>query len=218
MCRIRVRTGLLLVLITLALDPTAAWEARADVIVPDLSYSTSGAVSSAGVTGAGVVSFNGVAQNTLHVPSTFNVGSFQVAALPDGNSTTYTDTPITISFLTDKNVPLTIHGVLNGKVTGSNSDLRATFQTIEAGGPVFQTGPATASSPSGLNLDGMTQTLTVSLLSSTLKLASAGVEGRQTVLAAQIQAVGTVPEPATAVLFLVALAGLALRHQRRNNR
>lgn len=209
--RAKLHTGL----VALLLGTGAAWEARADPIVHNMGYSTSGAVSSTGVTGAGAVSFNGINQGALDVPSTFSLGSFQVAALPAGSSVTYANTPFTISFLSNDTVPLTISGVLNGTVDGSDSSLKATFQTVDAGTPSFVPGPGSAESAATLSLGGLTQPLSVSMPFSSVYLEPSGVKGDITPLSAQIQVAGSVPEPATGALLLTALAGLALRHRRR---
>ena len=94
-------TGLRTSVIALGFAAWAAAGAGADTII---NYSTSGTVESDGVVGDPVISFNSVnsgQNNSFNAPSNFSLGSFQVAALPDGQTTTYTNTPFHITFLVD---------------------------------------------------------------------------------------------------------------------
>ena len=98
-----------------------------DSIRSFMEYSTSGQVGSTGVTGTPVISFNSVAAASFTAPSSFSLGEFLVAALPEGTSTSYSNTPFSITYLDQKvdgivptinETPVVLRGVLNGTVTG----------------------------------------------------------------------------------------------------
>ena len=114
-----------------------------------VTYSTSGTVESSGVAGFGMISLiKSLSDASFNSPSFFSLGDFQVAALPTGEATTYTNTPFSITlianqvdgFVPDSNgTPIVISGVLNGTITGGNqSTVRALFNPI--GEVPFQTG------------------------------------------------------------------------------
>ena len=96
-----------------------------------MTYSTSGTIGTSGVNGTGSVSFEGVTDGTLTTGSPFDLGRFVVNTAIEGSSTTYTDTPFTVTFsvlTVNGSVPLindspiVISGLLNGTVTSSSQD------------------------------------------------------------------------------------------------
>jgi hypothetical protein len=172
-----------------------------------MGYSTSGQIGVDGISGPNVISFSAVPSGSFEAPSSLSLGEFLVAALPAGISTTYTNTPFTISYI-DQSVdgntpgtnqtPITVSGVLNGTVTGpSQSSVVATFNPI----PIteFQTG----------NFQNI-----LSLQNSSLSLVPSTTNGGQTTAQAQIIVkAAPVPEPATIAIFLTAIAGVGLRRR-----
>ena len=140
-------TGLRTAVIALGIIAWTTTGVKADAL---LTYSTAGSIdTSVGVTGANVISFvptppagSALTSTTVDASSNLPLGSFQVAALPAGTTTTYNDTPFSITFLptkyngialTDPN-PVTITGTLSGQVTGPyQSSVVATFNPITSG-------------------------------------------------------------------------------------
>lgn len=217
MLRTRRWTGLGSALAALVLGAWFAPEAGAAAMSSDsiksyMEYSTSGTIDSTGVTGTPVIGFNSVAGGAFTAPSSFSLGEFLVAALPNGVSTSYTNTPFHITYLTNKvdsevptvnGTPITINGVLNGTVNGaSQSDVVATFDPSSLS--PFQTG----------NFSN-----TLKLLDSPLSLVPSTTNGGRTTAQAQIivQAVNppAIPEPTSIAVFVTAIAGLFLRRRLR---
>src|SRR5215218_10258490 len=126
--------GLRTTVLALGFVALTATGVRADAI---MNYTTSGSIDSSGVSGPGVISFIPVSNGAFNAPSAFSLGDFQVAALPDAQSTTYTNTPFHITYLANtingvapapNETPIQVSGVLNGDITGSNqSNVVATF-------------------------------------------------------------------------------------------
>jgi len=215
-------TGLRTAVIALGL---LAWNApRADAdgsTTPAdlLEYSTAGAIgvspngqtAQGTITGTNVVSYVPVTNAMIDPTSNIPLGSFQVAALPDGQTTTYNNTPFTLTFdptsfngkdfqgsgLTD--TPITVSGTLNGTITGSYQSLvNVSFNPVTDNG--FQ---LTSGSSSTLNLVPTDQG----------QLVPAG-SGGITTLEAAIATTGpitTAPQPSTIALFLSTVCGLGLR-------
>jgi len=221
-------TGLRTSAVALALAAGAAPGARADAISnPAFDYTTSGSIdTSAGITGTNVISFDsieaplpgfkGVPTNEITAPSDLSLGQFVVAALPEGQSTSYTNTPFKISFIdqmvngvkeTPNGTPIVLTGVLNGMVKGSGqNNVKATFDKTDAS--VFQTGSFND---------------TLKILDSPLHLVPATDGGKTSAQAyldvtyapqAAPNAANT-PEPAPIALFLTAIGGLGLRRRLR---
>ena len=175
-----------------------------------LNYSTSGVIQLSGITGSNVISFNSVGDGAFTAPSAFSLGEFKTIALPAGQSTTYTNTPFSITYVAQKvdggvptinETPITITGHLNGAVSGPyQSNVVATFDAPSKSS--FQTGGVINT----LQVLGTTGFLVPSSTNGGVTTA----EGRITL----VQAPG-VPEPATVALFLAGIAGYGLRRRRR---
>jgi len=180
-----------------------------------MTYSTVGStIDSVGVTGIGAISVNTVNSGSFANPSSFSLGEFHVAELPEGTSTTYTNTPFRFTFQSKtidgvepvpNGTPIVVNGWLNGTVTGGNqSTVVATFDPTTI--PTFTTGL-------------YTNTLTIADLS--LSLVPSTANGGRTTAQAYLTASSSappVPEPTTIALFLTTLAGLGLRHRVRAGR
>jgi hypothetical protein len=205
--------GLRTAVVALGIAASAASGADAAAL---MTYSTVGStIDSAGVTGTGAISFNTVDSGSFSNPSSFSLGDFQVAELPEGTSTTYVNTPFSITFqskLIDgvepipNATPIVIKGTLNGTVNGGDqSTVVASFDPA-SDIPVFQTGLYynTLSIPD----------LNLSLVPST---SNGGRTTAQAYLVASTDA-PPVPEPTTIALFLTTLAGLGIRHRIRAGR
>jgi hypothetical protein len=177
---------------------------------PLVNYSTSGTIDSGGVTGTPVISFNSVLNSAFDAPSSFGLGDFQVAALPSGQSTTYTDTPFHITYLVNSvdgnspspnETPVQVSGVLNGTITGGNqSHVVAKFDPISKA--TFKTGPFANS---------------LSITDNPLTLVPSTTNSGQTSAQAFLVStpVSPVPEPSSIALFLTTLAGLGVHRARR---
>lgn len=210
MHRIQGWTGLRAAVIALGL---VAWTATGATAAP-LSYTTSGQVTpTTGVTGTNVVSFNALSTgNSLDLSTgqtNASLGSFAIAPLAPGVSTTYNQTPFQISLLpasygsttfgTDAPV-VSLTGFLNGTVSGpSNSTVTATFNSV---------------SPSSISLGTGNGSATFSLPSSFLLAPSTSNNGTTTaqgLVTSSAQGESPVPEPSTIALFLTTVGGLGLR-------
>jgi len=203
-------TGLRTAVIALGLIAWTTTGAKADPIANLLDYSTAGSViSSTGVTGANVISYVPVSDVSIDPTSNLPLGSFQVAGLPAGQTTTYTDTPFSITFSPSTynmvaltgNPIVTLTGTLNGMVTGNyQSTVNVTFNPVTDG--AFQ-------------LAGASSTLNV--LQNDQKLLVPASAGGTTTLEGTITTAGTpnsehpLPEPSTIALFLTTVGGLGLR-------
>jgi hypothetical protein len=176
-----------------------------------LEYSTAGApIVTTGVSGTNVISFEGVQDAQIDPSSNLSLGSFQVSALPAGQTTTYDNTPFQISFnpisyggtAISNSTPITISGTLNGQITGNyQSSVQVTINPITSG--------------SSFQLAGASSTLSV--LQNDQKLLVPYSSGGVTTLEGIINTSGVLnpeapaPEPSTVALFLSALGGLGLR-------
>jgi hypothetical protein len=205
-------TGLRTAVIALGIITWTTTGVKADAL---LKYSTAGSIdTSVGVTGANVISLvptpapgAGLTSTTVDASSNLLLGSFQVAALPVGTTTTYDKTPFSLTFLpsayngialTDPN-PVTITGTLAGTVTGPyQSSVVATFNPITKG---------------SFELAGASSTLSI-LDNQNLLVPS--TDGGTTTIEGIIATKGglpesPVPEPSTIALFLSTVGGLGLR-------
>jgi hypothetical protein len=190
-----------------ALVLAAGSTASADKIV----YDTSGLVGSTGITGTAAITFVPVTQNFFNAPSTLSLGTFVVAALPNGQTTTYNHTPFAVSFaiktvdgLNVAAVPqlLTVTGFLNGTLTGSNlSTIIAVFNPIPNSHIVL-----------GPNLAAV-----LSLPSPQRTLVPSTTLGGQSTAEAFVDLFVTTPEPSSIAMFLAVGAGLGYYRLRRKS-
>jgi hypothetical protein len=194
-----------------------AWNASSAQASGILNYHTSGGPGTANISGSPAVSFVPVQAGSVDTASNISLGTFVVAALPTGQSTTYNNTPFSLSLIPDsvngaavQDSPVVIDGLLNGMVSGGNqSSLRVTFNPLTTG--AFSIG----SEQGVLNLSNSQELLVPS-----------SVNGGQTTLQATVSALGggaaptPAPEPSTIALFLSTVGGLALRRlvQKRRQR
>jgi hypothetical protein len=182
-----------------------------------LGYSTAGSIDTTttadGVSGTNVISFVPITNSQVSATSNVPLGYFQVAAEPTGQSTTYTNTPFSINFIPGTVAgetptsasPITITGVFNGTITGSNqSSVVATFNTFN--------GVSTLTAASGT----FTSTLSIpqsSMLPLVPSSAGSGATTVEGMIATTLSSNNEVaaPEPSTIALFLSTVCGLGLR-------
>jgi hypothetical protein len=218
-------SGLRTAVIALSLFAWTTTGVKAAAVPNLLDYSTAGLIMGpTGISGTNVISFVPVGTSgspaAVDPNSNLPLGSFQVAALPDGSSTTYDNTPFQISFiptsfggtkLTGVN-PVMLTGTLNGQITGNYaSSVKVAFDPVADG--TFQLGGV----PS-----------TINILQNDQKLLVPSSAGGTTTLEATIVTSGhpgspaAAPEPSTIALFLSTIGGLGLRRyvlsRRRQNR
>jgi len=203
-------TGLRLAAIALGLLAWSAPRAHAAATTSDnlLEYSVAGQIDRSGIQGNNVISYVPVQNAVIDPTSNLPLGSFQVAPLPTGQKTTYTNTPFTLTIdPTSLNgtgineTPLMVSGHLNGTVMGKyQSNVRVTFDPIANGS--FALGAGTS---------------TLSVLQTDRKLLVPSSAGGITTLEGQLTSTGLVsdaapvPEPSTIALFLSTVSGLGLR-------
>ena len=213
-------TGLRTAVVALGLVACAQTGANAAAISTNdsiLGYSTAGSIDTTttadGVSGTNVISFVPITNSQVSATSNVPLGYFQVAAEPTGQSTTYTNTPFSINFIPatiagdtpTSSSPVTITGVLNGTITGSNqSSVVATFNTFNGVSTLATTGGTYASSLS------IPQSSMLPLVPSSAGSGATTVEG---MIATQLSPNNEIPapEPSTIALFLSTVCGLGLR-------
>jgi len=174
-----------------------------------VTYNSTGSVGLSGITGKNVVSFK-VAGGSFTAPSAFSLGEFLVDGLAAGETTTYTNTPFSISYLAKEvdgvdpvpnETPITLTGVLNGSFNGPDqSSVVATFDPVI--NEPFQTGQYINE---------------LSILGDAVLLVPSTTNGGRTTVQAQIIANSApvpAPEPASVAVFLAAAAGLGLYRRR----
>ncbi len=205
-------TGLRTAVIALGFFACATTGAKADSI---LGYSTAGSIDASspgdGVTGANVISFIPIKSADVDANSNISLGFFQVAAQAAGQSTTYTNTPFSITYVpssidaTPVNSSISITGVLNGTVTGDNfSTVVATLNPLTNGSIQVVDGKNTVTSTLSIPLG--SQLLVPSLTGN----GETTVEGLITTSGVPIKETPA-PEPSTIALFLSTVGGLGLR-------
>jgi hypothetical protein len=203
-------TGLRAAAIAFGTVALLASHVRADAISsPSMTYNTAGSIGTTGVSGDGnVITYIPVTSGSFTSPSFLNLGFFQVAPLKDGQSTTYKDTPFSLTFLpstvggsdvTADVKPITITGKLTGTINGnSQSSVTALFDPISA--PTFTT-------------PGFKHNL--SITNTSLSLVPALTGNGQTSIQANFVSTSNpekpVPEPTTIALFLTTIGGIGLR-------
>jgi hypothetical protein len=215
-------TGLRTAVVALGLVACAQTGVKADSITSAtsnsiLGYSTAGSIDTTtaadGVSGTNVISFVPITNSQVSATSNVPLGYFQVAAEPTGQSTTYTNTPFSINFIPatiagetpTSSSPVTITGVLNGTISGSNqSSVVATFSTFN-GISALATADGTYSS--ALNIP---QSSMLPLVPSSAGSGATTVEGIITTKLSPNNEVPA-PEPSTIALFLSTVCGLGLR-------
>jgi len=185
--------------------------------VPNLLvYGTSGAVDlGTGITGTNVVSYVPITDAKIDPTTNIPLGSFQVTALPDGQTTTYANTPFSISFVpsafngitmgSEKTEMPVLSGVLNGSITGGyQADVKVSFNPID--NPTFAIGGGTGT----LNLGSKNQTVVERLLVPSSAGGTTTLEGSIVTKGLPISEHPS-PEPSTIALFLSMVGGLGLR-------
>jgi hypothetical protein len=205
-------------------------QAPAALASPVVNYSTSGTIDSTGVSGTPVINFRSVISGAFDSPSSFSLGDFQVASLPDATSTSYINTPFHITYLVNSldngntssvpnGTPIQVSGVLNGTITGGNqSDVKATFDpitnaTFGVGG--FNNTISISDNPLTLvpSTTNSGQTSAQAFLTS--KATSNSSSDTSGSNSGSTSGTTTVPEPSTIALFLTTLAGLGVHRARR---
>jgi PEP-CTERM motif len=207
MSKTRGWAGLRATVIALGLLAWTTSRIEAAAIPNLLDYGTSGTITLSGINGTNVISYVPVTNAEVDPTSNIPLGSFQVAALPTGQTTTYTNTPFEITFIPtsyggsdlSNSTPVTITGSLNGSLTGDyQSSVNVTINPVSDGS--FQIAGASS---------------TLSMLQNDQKLLVPASAGGTTTLEGIISTTGTleapVPEPSTIALFLSTVGGLGLR-------
>jgi hypothetical protein len=212
-------TGLRTAVIALGLLACALPGANAGSIANNadsiLMYDTAGSIDTSssvdGVTGSNMISFVPITSASVNANSNFSLGYFQVTGQAAGQSTTYDNTPFSITYSPgsiDGNAvtgTAQINGVLNGTVTGGDystvvatfkSVSNSTFSTVDNGNLVT----SVLSIPQGSQL----------LVPSTTFNGETTVEGLVTTSGLPINEQAA-PEPSTIALFLSTVCGLGLR-------
>ncbi len=183
------------------------------------TFSTVGSVGTTGITGNPDITFAATSTGSFLAPSAAGLGSFVTSAMTAGTSTTYDNTPFSISYnplttngVTSSAVPVVISGYLNGTVSADaqgnqSNNVVATFSAINS--PVFQT-------PNGNFVS------TVSLGNTSLFLVPSTTQGGMTSVEAIITTTGALPgaapEPTTLAILATSLVGLGLRQKLRSGR
>lgn len=178
---------------------------------PLLAYNTVGSsIDSTGISGNPVINFI-PATGAIIAPTNLSFGKFEVLVPADGSTTVYSNTPFKIQLKVDSvnstspvvpnESPITVSGVLNGKVSGpSQSDVIATFNPLTKSD--FQTGlyVNTLGVPNG----------PLSLVPSTV---NGGVTTLQASMSSMTAVTQPVPEPSTIALFAATIIGLGFRRR-----
>jgi hypothetical protein len=216
-------SGLLTAVIALSLSAWTTTGVKAAPVPNLLDYGTAVVnIGPTGISGTNVVNFVPVQSAAIDPNSNVPLGEFQVTKLPDGASTTYTNTPFEINFIPTSYgstsltgvSPIHLSGILNGTINGNYaSNVSVSFNPVADG--TFQLNGV----PSTLNLQQNDQKLLVPYSA-----------GGTTTLEGTIVTSGNpnpnpeaaAPEPSTIALFLSTLGGLGLRRyvlsRRRQNK
>jgi hypothetical protein len=188
-----------LLAMTLGLAATASYSptVKADAI----NYSTVGSVDTPAGGIANMVYFNGLNNGTLNPVNGIEIGQFQVSSLSATTSQTYSSTPFHIQVYSGGNQGDQINGVLNGSV-----------------GP-HATGPLTATITSISQYLSSPLPFTINIPLNTPMTLNTTLPGGQAPASTDvIGPVTMVPEPASVVVFAVAIGGLGVYARRRHIR
>ncbi|MFM7316938.1 MAG: hypothetical protein ACKO5E_08300 [bacterium] len=132
----------LILAVALPLFATAPASAGSISSVPSFGFTTSGQIGSSGITGFNSISYQSQADPIWGTTGSRYLGKFLVGPLPEGLSTTYADTPFSISVLPaalqvndtwykDGLQPIVLTGRLNGMITGTSySNVVASFDPV----------------------------------------------------------------------------------------
>jgi hypothetical protein len=137
-------TALPTILFSIAFHFTTCSSLQAGSIasVPSFGFTTSGQVGNEGVSGFNTISYQSQPDPIWGTTGNRFLGKFLVGPLPDGISTTYTNTPFSISVLPsalqvndvwyrDDLQPVVLKGRLNGMITGTGySNVVASFDPV----------------------------------------------------------------------------------------
>ena len=179
------------------------------------TYSISAQIQPTGINGPNLIALSGLPTASASLPSSGSItlGAFQAVA-PSGQATTYSGTPFSIEFTPTQGgvsgTPIVFRGVLNGSISGANSNVLATISP-PPGGVSIQTWPLPPVSQS-FSVDNVSGTLTIANPSFQL---SPGPNGTQTLAVTAQVAYSTVPEPSTFAALLAGLGALFSRRFRR---
>jgi len=190
-----------LLAMTLGLAATACY---APVVKADaINYSTVGSVDTPTGGIANMVYFNGLSNGTLDPVTGINIGQFQVSSLSGTTGQTYSSTPFHIQVYSGGNQGDQINGVLNGSVgPGATGPLTATITSISQ----YLTSPL----PFSINIPFNTPMTLNTTLPGGQTPASTNLIGPVTMV--------PVPEPASVIVFAVAIGGLGVYARRRRVR
>jgi hypothetical protein len=216
-------TGLRTAVIALGLLTWSAPSAQAALITSnptstnELDYSTAGAINSdsTNTTGPNVISYIPVQNAQSNPTSNVQLGYFEVAAPTSGQTTSYNNTPFSITVLPNSlggislgnSDAITINGTLNGTVSGpSQSSVQATFSPIANGSFLLNGASSTLSMMSNMQLPLVPSTTGVTPITPT-----GGITGVNGTIVTTGNPETPAPEPSTIALFLSTVGGLGLR-------
>ena len=184
-----------------------AWSAQASPLAVNETFSSFGTIGTQGITGAPVVSFQGVDAGSLTTGTPFTLGQFVVGAQAPGTSTTYLNTPFEIVFNQSVNVgpgqpPVSHSTVLGGWLTG----------TVSGGSPNglfagFDQVLFPAEIPGGLPFNTFVFPFQTGTYMNYIQITKTPAQGNLLTVDALLNVTQTVPEPSSVFSFVV-LVGL----------
>ena len=184
--------------------------------VTSFGFTTSGQVGLDGVTGFNAISYKSQANPIWGTTGSRYLGQFLTSPLPPGMSTTYTNTPFSISILptglqlnsnwyTSNLQPIVLKGRLNGSITGT--DYSSVVASVDPWVDIVQGGlPDNRTFLSGIGPFVVNSAATTNVTMSWLTLANPSAV--------------PVPEPSTLAVLVsgISLAWMARRRQLKLNR